>query len=303
MWYFAKNGQIIGPLERADFEGRARGGEFGPDDLVWHADFGQAWRAARTVDGLFLSSVQRSDVRGTGGLTPNGEITAAARTALSGQWGIAIGFSILLQLLFCAVASLAALLSAVIPLAGLVVQLLVMAPIMVGGLVFYLALSRRREVTMGQMFSGFRSWGATVGANLLIAIFSVLWVLMAMIPFAIVALALGVTQHLKPGSPIAVGFAALTVFTGVLTVIIVSLRYSMTFQAIADDPSCGPFTAIRCSVRLTRDRKWKLFCFFWRFLGWYLLCLLTCGIGFLWLIPYMATATATFYDDLKRPDD
>ncbi|WP_369292780.1 DUF975 family protein, partial [Saccharophagus degradans] len=36
-----------------------------------------------------------------------------------------------------------------------------------------------------------------------------------------------------------------------------------------------------------------------RFLGWAILCLLTLGIGFLWLIPYMYVTYAKFYDDLK----
>ena len=43
---------------------------------------------------------------------------------------------------------------------------------------------------------------------------------------------------------------------------------------------------------------WKLFCLHWRFFGWALLCVLTLGIGFLWLGPYIAMSTAKFYDDL-----
>ena len=35
------------------------------------------------------------------------------------------------------------------------------------------------------------------------------------------------------------------------------------------------------------------------FIGWFFLCLLTVGLGFLLLIPYMSTAMAHFYEDLK----
>ena len=48
-------------------------------------------------------------------------------------------------------------------------------------------------------------------------------------------------------------------------------------------------------------RKAKLFCLVLRFLGWELLCILTLFIGFLWLVPYMNTTFARFYDDIQPP--
>jgi uncharacterized membrane protein len=35
------------------------------------------------------------------------------------------------------------------------------------------------------------------------------------------------------------------------------------------------------------------------FIGWFVLSVLTLGIGLLWLIPYAQTATAAFYEDVK----
>jgi uncharacterized membrane protein len=35
-----------------------------------------------------------------------------------------------------------------------------------------------------------------------------------------------------------------------------------------------------------------------RFIGWFLLCILSLGIGFLWLIPYFMTSNAVFYESL-----
>ena len=35
-----------------------------------------------------------------------------------------------------------------------------------------------------------------------------------------------------------------------------------------------------------------------RFFGWMIVGILTFGIAFLWIGPYMRTATARFYDDL-----
>lgn len=45
--------------------------------------------------------------------------------------------------------------------------------------------------------------------------------------------------------------------------------------------------------------KWKYFCLNLRFLGWLVLCILSLGIGFLWLIPYVQVTNANFYEDIK----
>jgi uncharacterized membrane protein len=45
--------------------------------------------------------------------------------------------------------------------------------------------------------------------------------------------------------------------------------------------------------------KWKYFCLSLRFIGWGLLCVLTFGIGFIWLMPYMQQSLTQFYEDVK----
>jgi len=50
---------------------------------------------------------------------------------------------------------------------------------------------------------------------------------------------------------------------------------------------------------MMKGNRWKLFCLFWRFFGWFLLGILSLGIGFLWIMPYLQTTLARFYDDLK----
>ena len=307
MWHFARNGKTVGPIEKYELVDRAARGEFGPDDLVWHPDFGTEWRPARTVDGLFpaTAAVTVPDlpvVGGTGGLTPNRDITRRAREVLGGRWGLAVGFTLLFQMLAFAIAMVAGLLNAVLPLAGALVQIAVLAPLSVGGLAFYLTLSRGGPASLGQMFSGFRSWWPAVGANLMMVVLILGWILAVMLPFGIVAAVLKITHNLRSGAPLTVALAGAAMVVYVATILVLSFRYAMTFFAIADDPACGPVEAIRRSVRLMRGSKWKLFRFYWRFFGWALLCVLTCGIGALWLAPYAAVSMAAFYDDLKRPE-
>jgi uncharacterized membrane protein len=81
--------------------------------------------------------------------------------------------------------------------------------------------------------------------------------------------------------------------------IVAAFRYSLTFYILNDDPTIGVTGAIDQSKAVMGGNKWKAFCLGWRFLGWKLLSLATCGIGGLWLLPYMATSFARFYDDLR----
>jgi uncharacterized membrane protein len=73
----------------------------------------------------------------------------------------------------------------------------------------------------------------------------------------------------------------------------------MTYFVIVDNPSIGAFDALKESKKLMDGNKMKLFLLMLSFIGWALLCILTLGIGFLWLMPYIQVTMVKFYDDLK----
>ena len=50
---------------------------------------------------------------------------------------------------------------------------------------------------------------------------------------------------------------------------------------------------------MMNGHKMDFFCLQLRFIGWALLCVITCGIGFLWLAPYMTAASLNFYRQLR----
>ena len=80
--------------------------------------------------------------------------------------------------------------------------------------------------------------------------------------------------------------------------IIAAFRYAMAFFILADDENCGPLEALSRSKEMINGNKWKYFCLCWRFFGWALLCSFL-PIGWLWLIPYMQTSLAAFYEDVS----
>ncbi|HHU72379.1 MAG TPA: DUF975 family protein, partial [Clostridiales bacterium] len=58
--------------------------------------------------------------------------------------------------------------------------------------------------------------------------------------------------------------------------------------------------AIGYSKEMMVGNKWRLFCMQISFIGWFFLCLLTLGIGLLWLNPYIEAANAAFYRDVSQ---
>lgn len=153
-----------------------------------------------------------------------------------------------------------------IPRAGMIGECIIGGPVILGLSIFALALSRNQNPGLPRVFEGFQNFGVALGAYLLMLLFVFLWLLLLIIPGIIAAYA-----------------------------------YSQTFYIIAEDPAVGPLQAIRKSKEMMSGNKWKLFCLNLRFIGWALLCLLTFGIGFLWLAPYMLISFAKFYDDVAHP--
>ena len=81
--------------------------------------------------------------------------------------------------------------------------------------------------------------------------------------------------------------------------IIKSFSYAMTPFILVERPELSANAAINESRRLMKGRKFDLFYLYLSFIGWFILSILSLGIGFLWLGPYVQTSLAAFYADVK----
>lgn len=82
--------------------------------------------------------------------------------------------------------------------------------------------------------------------------------------------------------------------------IVKSIAYAMTPFILKDYPELSVNQAINLSMKMMKGRKFDYFWLGLSFIGWGLLCILTLGIGYLWLMPYMCTSMASFYQDVKN---
>jgi uncharacterized membrane protein len=212
----------------------------------------------------------------------NKELMAEARMALSGNWGMGVVGYVLYFILVVSVSlftfssmffvmAVSAASGANAKLAGdavsfcsQVVQLLLSGAFMVGFCSYFLVIAQEGEARLECLFTGFKRFWKSFGVYFLSNLFIFLWMLLFIVP-------------------------------GIIAV----FRYAMVYFIIADDEDCGPLEAIRQSKMMMRGNKWKFFCLHWRFFGWAVLCMFTFGIGYLWLVPYMQTTFAKFYEDVK----
>lgn len=121
-------------------------------------------------------------------MTPNALLTAQARHALKGKWGLAIGTGVVYMLVLMA--------SQAIPVAGPIISLLISGAMSIGLASFSLALARGQNAQLEQIFSGFRKFGVGLGAYLLQLIFIILWSLLLIIPGVVAALSYAMTFYI-----------------------------------------------------------------------------------------------------------
>jgi len=146
-----------------------------------------------------------------------------------------------------------------------IIGLLIGGPLALGYTTLILLISRNQKPDFAILFSGFKRFGISLAAYLLMAIFIILWFLLLIIPG-----------------------------------VIACLRYSQTWYILSEDENIGPLEAITKSKEMMVGNKWKLFCLYFRFTGWFILCIVTLGFAGLYVGPYLSQSCANFYNDLKN---
>jgi uncharacterized membrane protein len=142
-------------------------------------------------------------------------------------------------------------------------SLIIGGPISLGMAIYFLRISRDESVEINNLFDGFKQFGNALGAYLLMLLIIILGFILLIVPGIIAALAL-----------------------------------SQTFNIMHDEPNLGPIEAMKKSHEMMKGHRGDYFLLNLSFIGWALLCILTIGIGFLFLAPYASVTNAIFYNHL-----
>ena len=79
----------------------------------------------------------------------------------------------------------------------------------------------------------------------------------------------------------------------------IGLMYSQITFILVDNPELDIIDTMRRSRTLMNGNKWRFFLLGLSFIGWIILAILTLGIGFLWLLPYIYTTESAFYCEIR----
>lgn len=147
----------------------------------------------------------------------------------------------------------------------LMVSYIIEIPFLAGIAIYFLGLSKGEHPEPFKVFDAFKNLFSYIMLFFETFIFTYLWTLLLIIPG-----------------------------------IIKSLSYSMATYILIENPNMNPLDAITESRRLMDGHKWEYFVLQLSFIGWMLLSVLTFGIGYFWLVPYIQTTTANYYIELKK---
>ena len=187
-------------------------------------------------------------------------IRGFARESLSGNWLNAV----LAYLIIIGIISVVSTLQ--------VVTWIILGSLTYGLYLYYIVLIREKAGDFNLLFKAFSFseknlglFGKTLGLYLLMSLYIFLWTLLLIVPG-----------------------------------IIAAYSYRIAFYLMIDNPEIGVSEALKQSKEMMYGYKSKLFCLDLSFIGWGLLCILSFGIGILWLSPYMLTSQTIFYEELRN---
>ncbi|MGT2896347.1 DUF975 family protein [Streptococcus entericus] len=93
---------------------------------------------------------------------------------------------------------------------------------------------------------------------------------------------------------------------GFVMLIIKAYAYSQAelilLDRMEDGKDLDPFDIFKESKELMVGKKFDLFILHLSFIGWYILTGITLGLALIYVLPYITTADAIFYDQLKTPE-
>lgn len=144
------------------------------------------------------------------------------------------------------------------------ILILLTLPLGWGYAVSFLNHHRGMRTDIDRLFAGYKQFGRIFVAYLLNTLYILFWTMLLIIP--------GIVK---------------------------SYSYALMPYILADNPEMSGEQAICRSMAMMQGNKLRLFLLHLSFIWWGILAILTCGIGFLWLYPYIYASMAAFYEDVK----
>lgn len=227
------------------------------------------------------------------------ELKALAKESLLGKYGVAICATLLYALVVYLTTEISSLFLYIPGITGTVLYYLsslvitVFTGIFAFGFNFiFMKISCNIPTGIGDLYYGFRGPAKEV---LKIQLFRTLISYVASIPMYVFAELISYEQMMNY-----IGIYALLLGFGLLVQFIVMLLYNQAFYILLDFPDYDAKKALAFSRKLMKGNKGRFIYLLVSFIPLFILGILSCGVGFLWLVPYMQATQVQFYLDLVK---
>lgn len=173
------------------------------------------------------------------------------------------------------------------------VAVIVLGILQAGVILFYLNIACNQPYATGNLFYGFKkdsgkalALSAAMGLCNAVCLYPCQYCLSA---------------YMNSRDTVMLYAALASMAVGFCVYIPISLRLSQTFFLMLDYPDCSAKEILALSFRVMKGNKGRLFYLQLTFIPMMLLCVLSFGIGFLWLNPYMQMTYTYFFLDIMNP--
>ena len=123
--------------------------------------------------------------------------------------------------------------------------------------------------------------------------------LLYMLPCLFISYVVGSLFYTLLGTSIEIFFITAVIIAAIV-LIPVNLRYVLIFNLWADYPDLTAREMTQKSREMMQGNRTRYFLLTLSFIGWYLLALLSLGIGLIWIQPYVMMTCTQFYLDLNE---
>lgn len=188
------------------------------------------------------------------------QLKAQAKEQIKGKLGVLIAVTLVIG----AITAAATFLASLIPGVGMVVSLIVTPAFALSTVRIYLLVVRGGTPEVKDAFTGFDDFFSAFKVTLLVGLYTFLWSLLFIVPG-----------------------------------IIKSYSYSMSLFVLAENKGKSARECIAESKAMMEGHKMELFVLDLSFIGWYLLCSLTCGLATLYVAPLLNATHANVYETIK----
>ncbi|MCM1089024.1 MAG: DUF975 family protein [Muribaculaceae bacterium] len=228
------------------------------------------------------------------------ELKAYAKEHMFDQYGTAISAFLIVNVITIFVTFFSTLFLNTQTITGVVLQYLISFVISVltglftsGEKYLYLKICCGRPAMASDVFYGFKLFpNKAVSIQLYLSV----WLYLGMLPMTICSYL--VLQH--PKNAVVMLIYSLAQILYMVVAVMISLIYAQVFFLFHDFPEYSVNELLSMSRKLMKGSKGRLFYLSVSFIPLLLLGLLSCGIAYLWLIPYMNATYTEFFLDLIR---